>query len=235
MCVKAWNSTLLLVNNKVPSQPLHPGNLISAFVILYLKSKITRSDYLLIFHFFYWLQHKKASRYAPGATESKTWSFWVVQLRQYFLNLWVPEPECSYRKSMCKLNHFLFYPLTCSLASWMSKRKEKKTTTLPTHLLKLLVGIGKPKFLSKHGLSWYNIHKTTLWQCVLIRAYAYWVTSRIMGRTREGRGALDPLHLENHKLLFVSLEILEWIPLKKQLDPMGPIAFWGRSVWPSVK
>ena len=38
--------------------------------------------------------------------------------------------------------------------------------------------------------------------------------------------------LEDHKLLYVSLEILVRTPLEKQL---GPIASGGRSVWPSVK
>ena len=36
--------TLLLRNNKGADQPAHQGSLISAFVILYLKSKVTRSD-----------------------------------------------------------------------------------------------------------------------------------------------------------------------------------------------
>ena len=36
--------TLLLVNNKGADQPAHPGSLISALVIRYLKSKVTRSD-----------------------------------------------------------------------------------------------------------------------------------------------------------------------------------------------
>ena len=36
--------TLLLVNNKSADQPVHPRSLISAFVIHYLKSQVTRSD-----------------------------------------------------------------------------------------------------------------------------------------------------------------------------------------------
>ena len=38
--------TLLLVNNHGADQPEHPRSLISAFVIRYLKSKVTRSDSL---------------------------------------------------------------------------------------------------------------------------------------------------------------------------------------------
>ena len=41
-----------------------------------------------------------------------------------------------------------------------------------------------------------------------------------------------PPPLEDHKLLYVSLEILVRTPLEKRL---GPIASGGRSVWPSVK
>ena len=48
-----------------------------------------------------------------------------------------------------------------------------------------------------------------------------------------GQGVRTPL--ENHKLLYISLEILVRIPLEKQFDPSGPTASWGRSVWPSVK
>ena len=43
------------------------------------------------------------------------------------------------------------------------------------------------------------------------------------------------LYLENHKLLFVSLEILARTSLKELLDPSGPIASRGRSERPYVK
>ena len=54
-----------------------------------------------------------------------------------------------------------------------------------------------------------------------------------MGGSRGGRGSGPSL--ENHKLLFVSLEILARTSLKEQLDPLGPIASRGRSVRPYVK
>ena len=44
-----------------------------------------------------------------------------------------------------------------------------------------------------------------------------------------------PDSLENHKWLYVSLEILVQTPLEKQLDPFGPIASRGRFALPSVK
>ena len=37
-------------------------------------------------------------------------------------------------------------------------------------------------------------------------------------------------HLENHKGLLESLEILVWNPLEKQKDPWGPIASREKSV-----
>ena len=47
---------------------------------------------------------------------------------------------------------------------------------------------------------------------------------------------LGALPLENHKWPYrVSLEILTRTPLEKQLDPSGPIASRGRSVYRSVK
>ena len=46
-----------------------------------------------------------------------------------------------------------------------------------------------------------------------------------------GRGYGLPSPLGNHKLLYVSLEILVRTLLEKQLDP---IASRGRSVWPPV-
>ena len=51
---------------------------------------------------------------------------------------------------------------------------------------------------------------------------------------RGGIGGPDP-PMENHKLLYVCLEIIVWTPLKKQLDPRGLIASRGSSIWPSVK
>ena len=57
--------TLLLANNKGADQPAHPRSLISAFVIHYMKSKVTRSD-ISYFTIFGWLQHAKASGYAPA-------------------------------------------------------------------------------------------------------------------------------------------------------------------------
>ena len=54
--------TLLLDNNKSADQPAHPHSLISAFIIPYLKNKVTR---LLSLHCFGGLQHDKASAYAP--------------------------------------------------------------------------------------------------------------------------------------------------------------------------
>ena len=61
MDLKAKTLTLLLVNNKDTDQPAHPGSLISAFVICYLK---TRSYYILL-SIFGGLQHDKASGYTP--------------------------------------------------------------------------------------------------------------------------------------------------------------------------
>ena len=49
----------------------------------------------------------------------------------------------------------------------------------------------------------------------------------------EGNRGSGP-YLENHKLLFVSLEILARTSPKEQLDPSGPIASRGRSVRPYV-
>ena len=39
----------------------------------------------------------------------------------------------------------------------------------------------------------------------------------------------------NHKLVYVSLEILVWTPLEKRFDPLCPIASRGRSIRFSVK
>ena len=47
------------------------------------------------------------------------------------------------------------------------------------------------------------------------------------------KGSESPI--ENHKLLYVSLKILVQTLLQKQLDPLGPIASWERSLQPSVK
>ena len=57
--------TLMLANNKGADQPAHPCSLISAFVIRYLKSKVTRSDISLVSNLFGGLQHDKASDYVP--------------------------------------------------------------------------------------------------------------------------------------------------------------------------
>ena len=43
------------------------------------------------------------------------------------------------------------------------------------------------------------------------------------GRFQRGDNGSGP-HLESHKLLQVSLKILVWTTLEKQLDPLGPIA-----------
>ena len=61
-----WNSmrdpsTLLLVNNKGADQPAHSRSLVSAFVIRYLKSKVTRSDISQFSNLFGGLQLDKAS------------------------------------------------------------------------------------------------------------------------------------------------------------------------------
>ena len=48
-----------------------------------------------------------------------------------------------------------------------------------------------------------------------------------------GGGLRTPL--ENHTLLYVSLQILVRTPIEKQLDPSGPIASRVRSIRPSVK
>ena len=51
-----------------------------------------------------------------------------------------------------------------------------------------------------------------------------------------GQRVLTPL--ENHKLLFVSLEILVRVPLEKKVNPIeaiGPIASKRRTLLPSVK
>ena len=57
-----------------------------------------------------------------------------------------------------------------------------------------------------------------------------------MGGSRGwGGGNGSRPHLENHKLLYVSLEILVRTPLEKQLDTWCPIAFQGRPVQPSVR
>ena len=57
--------TLLLANNKGADQPAHPRSLISAFVIHYMKNKVTRSG-ISYFPMFGWLQHVKASGYDPA-------------------------------------------------------------------------------------------------------------------------------------------------------------------------
>ena len=57
--------TLMLANNKGADQPAHPRSLISAFVIRYLKSKVTRSDISLFSILFGGLQHDESSGYAP--------------------------------------------------------------------------------------------------------------------------------------------------------------------------
>ena len=50
---------------------------------------------------------------------------------------------------------------------------------------------------------------------------------------RQGTGPPPPL--ENHKWLYVSLEVLIRSPLKKLLETLGPIASRGKVVLPSVK
>ena len=50
------------------------------------------------------------------------------------------------------------------------------------------------------------------------------------GRIASGEQGSGSTPLENHKLLFVSLEIVVQTPLKKQLDPSGPSASGGKSV-----
>ena len=57
--------TLLLVNNKGADQPAHPRSLISAIVIRFLKSKVTRSDVSKFYIIFGGLQYDKVSGYAP--------------------------------------------------------------------------------------------------------------------------------------------------------------------------
>ena len=61
-------STLLLVNNKGADQPAHSRSLVSAFVIRYLKSKVTRSDVSQFSNLFGGLQLDKASGWAPGVS-----------------------------------------------------------------------------------------------------------------------------------------------------------------------
>ena len=56
--------TLLLANNKCADQPAHPRSLISAFIIRFLKNKVTGSDIFI----FGGLQHDKFSGYAPEDT-----------------------------------------------------------------------------------------------------------------------------------------------------------------------
>ena len=60
-----------------------------------------------------------------------------------------------------------------------------------------------------------------------------------MSRSRQvGGGGGDresgPHPLENHKWLYVSLEILVGTPLEKQLDPVGPFTSRGRFLRPSA-
>ena len=62
--LNARNPTLMLANNKGADQPAHPRSLVSAFVIRYLKSKVTRSDNSLFSILFGGLQHDEASGYA---------------------------------------------------------------------------------------------------------------------------------------------------------------------------
>ena len=64
MCASMGETrTLLLSNNKRADQPAHPHSLISAFVLRYLKSKLTRSD--ISYFFFLVLRLDRASGYAP--------------------------------------------------------------------------------------------------------------------------------------------------------------------------
>ena len=51
------------------------------------------------------------------------------------------------------------------------------------------------------------------------------------GRIKRGRGQPE----KSQVIMYVSLEILVQTPLEKQLDPLGPIASRGRSVWHAVK
>ena len=53
--------TLLLANNKGTEQPARTSSLISAFIIRYLKSKVTESDISGFSFFSGALQHDKAS------------------------------------------------------------------------------------------------------------------------------------------------------------------------------
>ena len=61
------NLTLLLENNKGADQSARPCSLISAFVICYLKSKLTLNSPKV----FGGPQHDKTSSYAPGRSKSK--------------------------------------------------------------------------------------------------------------------------------------------------------------------
>ena len=63
--------TFLLANNTDTDQAAGPHSLISAFVIHFLKSKVTRSDISKFSICFGGLQHDKASGYAPGIIAKK--------------------------------------------------------------------------------------------------------------------------------------------------------------------
>ena len=55
----------MLANNKGADQPAHPRSLISAFIIRYLKSKVTRSDSSFFSIVSGGLRHDEGSGLAP--------------------------------------------------------------------------------------------------------------------------------------------------------------------------
>ena len=68
--------------------------------------------------------------------------------------------------------------------------------------------------------------------CVLPLSFSHALIQR---RGVEGQEVQTPP--ENHitSCYMFPIEILVWNPLEKQLDPLGPIAYQGRALWPFVK
>ena len=71
------NPDLVACSNKGADQPAHPHSLISAFVVPYLKSKVTRSDTSL-FSIFGGLQHDKVCGYAHEISRDSQSQFRIL-------------------------------------------------------------------------------------------------------------------------------------------------------------
>ena len=77
------------------------------------------------------------------------------------------------------------------------------------------------------GFSW--SYSLTFWlyyakRAISVRSWMFHSDTLVCGQIQGGYRGFEPPTLENHKLLYVFLEMLVLTPLRKQLDPLGLIA-----------